>query len=76
MDVRILISRTFQAQQFEPVKIEVEVKESCVDSIYEQMFADMYKKVEGSLLEAESHLRDIYCPPVASERKTKLRRNS
>ena len=72
MDIRISIARTFQAQEFEPIKIEVEASVKNVDvDDYEEFYDDLYEKIEESLVKSESKLRDIYCPSPEKKRKRK-----
>ena len=73
MDIKISIARTFQAQEFEPVKIEVEASVKNVDvDDYEEFYDDLYEKIEESLVKAESKLRDIYCVVMSKRKKKRI----
>lgn len=59
--IKIKISRTFQSQQFEPVKIEAEVAVGS-NKNFESVFRELFDDIMEQLIEAEVELRDIYCP--------------
>jgi hypothetical protein len=74
MKLRICISRTFQAQQFEPIKMEVEIEKEVKPLDYDEEFASTYEDLEKSLTETEVKLKEIYCPEEETDRKPKRKR--
>ena len=72
MDIRISISRTFQAKEFEPVKIEIEAAEK-ESTDFKNTSEKLYEKIEEALVKSEMKLRDIYCP-TTNEKNRKRKR--
>ena len=84
MDVKVNISRTFQAQQFCPVKIEIEIIQKNVED-YDSAYEAASTLIGTSLIKEEVRLRELYQDgneKVYDEKvdedkpKRKLRRNS